>query len=440
MDQIQLYLNCSEEELDTGLDSVVDALCLRTDSFLLAGNTHEPKPLGHPPNTTSLSQQTFAPLETNVSLPSQRNHTDTIPLTPSSKTANLKYEARQNINTDFGGIKARILASYANTDPEDGIDPLEANDPTRMHVELKLQCDRLSSRPVSKDVAEEIRVMRQMAQELTKDYLFDEKDAQAQYRRKREQLDKEMLQERLSSLQPEELLPQTVSVDKPQQMTQTPSSRRSTPGPGIDIFEDSEDSSGGLLEFLDMPNEINDQGVAIKLRDMALPKHWAGQTPKMLLRDLVVKTDRYAAISYNIISQHSRVKRANTIISWQNRKKDEWSMNDVGCHDEAQAEQYIATVALHALTYPLTDGFAASAPSSAGSHTAFRLLPAVYRDLWDELEKSRKIRDEFVNRKAWAKLRDILDLKLESSLKVWFSLVSYDRFIDVYFVLISDTQ
>ena len=115
-------------------------------------------------------------------------------------------------------------------------------------------------------------------------------------------------------------------------------------------------------------------------------------------------------------------------------------MNDVGCHDEAQAEQYIATVALHALTYPLTDGFAASAPSSAGSHTAFRLLPAVYRDLWDELEKSRKIRDEFVNRKAWAKLRDILDLKLESNLKVWFSLVSYDRFIDVYFVLISDTQ
>ena len=387
------------------------------DIFIWAGNTHELKLSGHSPNATSQSQQTPAPLETNASLPSQRNYTDSIPLTPSSKTATLKYEARQNINKDFGAIKARILAYYANTGPEDGIDPLEANDPTRMHVELKLQCDRLSSKPVSKDVAEEIQVMRQMAQELTKDYLFDEKDAQAQYRRKREQLEKEMLQERLCSLQPEEPLPQTVSVDK-QQRSQTPSSRRSTPGPGNDVFEDSEDSSGGLLGFLDVPSEINDQGVTIELRDMALPKHWAGQTPKMLLRDVVVKNDRYAAISYNIISQNSRVKRANTIISWQNRKKDEWSMNDVGCHDEAQAEQYIATVALHALTYPLTDGFAASAPSSAGSHTAFRLLPAVYRDLWDELEKSRKIRDDIVNRKAWAKLRDILDFKVESNLKV----------------------
>ena len=291
-----------------------------------------------------------------------------------------------------------------------------------MYVELKLQCDRLSSKPVSKDVAEEIRIIRQMAQELTKDYLFDEKDAEAQYRRKREQLDKEMLQERLCSLQLEEPLPQTASIGKQQQRSQTPSSRRSTPGPGIDIFEDSEDSSGGLLRILDetLLNDSNDQGETIKLRDMALPKHWAGQTPKMLLRDLVVKADRYAAISYNIISQNSRVKRANTMILWQSRRRDEWSMNDVGCHDEAQAEQYIATVALHALTYPLTDGFAASAPSSAGSPTAFRLLPAVYRDLWDELEKSRKIRDDLVNRKAWAKLRDILDFKLESNLKVWF--------------------
>ena len=409
----------------------------------IAGSTHEPRLSGHPPNTTCHSQQMSAPIETNQTLSGRRNHTDNIPLTDFNKPATQKCEARQNINTDFDSIKARILTyNDANTDPEDDIDPLEASDPTRMYVQLKLQCDRLSSTPVSKDVAEEIRVIRQMAQELTKDYLFDEKDAQAQYRLERERVNKEMLQERLRSLQPEEPLPQALPVDKQQQRSHTPSSRRSTPGPGTDIFEDSEDSSGGLLAFLDeaLSSEINDQGTLIKLRDMALPKHWAGQTPKMLLRDLVVKIDRYAAISYNIISQQSRAKRANAIISWQNRRRDEWSMNDVGCRDEAQAEQYIATVALHALTYPLTDGFAASAPSSAGSHTAFRLLPAVYRDLWDELEKSRKFRDDLVNRKAWAKLRDILDFKLESSLKVWFPYVSYNHFKSTDFSFISDTQ
>ena len=311
-----------------------------------------------------------------------------------------------------------------------------------MYVHLKLHCDKLSSKPASKDIIEEIRVTREMTKELAKDYLFDEKEAQVRYRQERERVDKEMLQERLCSLQLEEPLPQTFPVDKQQPGSQTPLSRRSTPGPGTDIFEDSESSSSGLLGFLEdpFPNETNDQGVIIKLRNMALPKHWAGQTPKMLLRDLVVKTDRYAAISYDVISQRSRVKRANAIISWQNRKRDEWSMNDVGCPDESQAEQYIATVALHALTYPLTDGFASSAPSSAGSHTAFRLLPAVYRDLWDELEKSRKIRDDLVNRKAWAKLRDILDFRLESSLKVWFPCTSYGHFNDAYFSLISDTQ
>ena len=311
------------------------------------------------------------------------------------------------------------MDSCVNTGLQDDIDPLEANDPTRMYVQLKLQYDRLSFKPVSEHVVEEIRVIHEMTKELTKDYLFDEKEAHIQYRQERERLDKEMLQERLRSLQPEgPLPPQTLSVDKQRQRSQTPWSS-STPGPGTDIFEDSEDSPGGLLGFLDdFPDEINEQGVTIKLRNISLPKHWAGQTPRTLLRDLVAKIDRYAAISYDAISQHSRVKRANIIISWQSRKKDEWAMNDVGCHDEAQAEQYIATVALHALTYPLTNGFAAAAPSSAASHTAFRLLPPVYRDLWDELEKSRKTRDDLVNRKAWAKLRDILDFKLDSNSKV----------------------
>ena len=406
----------------------------------MIGSAHEPRLSGHPPNTATQSQQVSALPETSTSLSNHRNHANSIPLTHSNNPTTPPKSEPRDINSHIAGIKARILASYDADMREDGVDPLEASDPTRMYVQLKLQCDKLSSKPASKDVVEEIQVIREMTKELTKDYLFDEKEAQAQYRQERERVKKEILQERLCSLQPEELLPQTISVDKQPQRSQTPSSR-STPGPGTDIFEDSEDSSSGVLGFLEdsFSNEINEQGVSITLRNMALPKHWAGQTPKMLLRDLVVKTDRYAAISYDIISQHSRAKRANTIISWQNRKRDEWSMTDVACHDESQAEQYIATVALHALTYPLTDGFAASAPSSAGSHTAFRLLPAVYRDLWDELENSRKIRDELVNRRTWSKLRDILDFKLENNLRVGVSLClvwSLQRRL----LLISDTQ
>jgi ATP-dependent RNA helicase DHX29 len=96
----------------------------------------------------------------------------------------------------------------------------------------------------------------------------------------------------------------------------------------------------------------------------------------------------------------------------------EWIMEDIACHDEGQAEQYIATVALHALTFPSTDGFAAGTSAAPGSQTFFRLLPAVFRDLWDELEVARKTSDDAINRAVWAKLRSIVEPKLENCGKV----------------------
>jgi ATP-dependent RNA helicase DHX29 len=92
-------------------------------------------------------------------------------------------------------------------------------------------------------------------------------------------------------------------------------------------------------------------------------------------------------------------------------------MEDVACHDETQAEQYIATIALFALTFPTTLGFAGSALSATGSQTFFRLLPAVYRDLWDELLTKRKRDDDAANRSVWKKLRSLLEPKLDLSNK-----------------------
>lgn len=81
-----------------------------------------------------------------------------------------------------------------------------------------------------------------------------------------------------------------------------------------------------------------------------------------------------------------------------------------------QAEQYISVVALHALTYPALEGFAAGVTSVAGGgQTFFRLLPAVFRDLWDELEEKRRQEDNRINRSAWSKLRTVLDAKLRNN-------------------------
>jgi ATP-dependent RNA helicase DHX29 len=88
-----------------------------------------------------------------------------------------------------------------------------------------------------------------------------------------------------------------------------------------------------------------------------------------------------------------------------------------------QAEQYIATVALHALTYPSTEGFATGATSSAGnSQTFFRLLPPVFRDLWGELETKRKADHDTINRTVWSKLRSIIEPKMDTESQVCSSI------------------
>jgi ATP-dependent RNA helicase DHX29 len=263
-----------------------------------------------------------------------------------------------------------------------------------------------------------VQELRTQFETLTHDYLFDEKDAEALYQTEREKADRAALQVRLRGAVP----PSSESTPHVKVIKQRPPKLQpQILAPHVvvsDIFDEgSEESVGGIFEILgDMPtSETNAQGTTVKIRDMALPKHWSGRTPKNLLSETVAKADRYAAITYSILSHASRAKRAAVSIRWEGRKTGEWVMEDTACHDESQAEQYIATVALHTLTFPSTDGFAAGASGAPGAQTFFRLLPAVFRDLWDELEVARKTRDDAINRGVWAKLRSIAGPKLQNS-------------------------
>jgi ATP-dependent RNA helicase DHX29 len=92
-------------------------------------------------------------------------------------------------------------------------------------------------------------------------------------------------------------------------------------------------------------------------------------------------------------------------------------MDDAACVDQTQAEQYIALTALHALTFPRSQGFA-SHSGGASKLTFFRLLPPSARDLWDKLEDARKLREDSTNRQVWAKLRSIIQPKLDPRSKV----------------------
>lgn len=300
----------------------------------------------------------------------------------------------------------------------------EADDPNADYVHLKMQITNLTSQRLSGNNTDSSVLMglRARLTEVKKHYFFNEKEAEAQFRAKRQKEDALALQSKLRGLSAGSSTPGNAQKPKTSKRPPNiqPPKALATPPLTSDLFDGDSDDSGGMLEILDeLPDsEVNEQGTTVTIRDMALPKHWSGRTPKTLLAETVAKTDRYAAISYQIISGSSRAKRAAVHIRWEGRKDGEWRMEDVACHDEIQAEAYIAAVALHALTFPLTDGFQTGSSTASGTQTFFRLLPAVYRDLWDELEAVRKARDDSINRGVWAKLRVIVEPKLETNLKV----------------------
>ncbi|CAA7266563.1 unnamed protein product [Cyclocybe aegerita] len=396
-----LYLNSSEDGLSSGALETQVPTTFKLPAGVTVRYNHSPPSTPRLPRERSQSRIRSAPLDLFLST--------TPPVPPSGAPTRAGIDATGvEDNRDHSPRSASELPG-----DEDHID---TTDPTSAYVEVKLREREVSLRPRSQATTEQLRLLRQKLTELSNDYLFDKREADDRYRQEQAKWDKKRLEERLRSALIGHQSPASVSK---QLAPLTPA--RSSPMPKADLFEDSDsdDSSSGMLGILNDPGstEITVKGVTLLLRDMSIPKQWSGQMPKTLLRDFVSKVDRYAAVSYTALSTHSRAKRASVTISWQTKKRGEWSMDDVACPDDSQAEQYIAVVALHSLTYPLTEGFISPTPASSSNSTSFRLLPVVYRNLWDELESARRKRDDEHNRKVWAKLRSVLGDKVQKNVK-----------------------
>lgn len=326
-----------------------------------------------------------------------------------------------HLDSEHAIMKARILGNLDQDSSDSGND-LDSDETSLEYAHLKVKIADLTSNRRVGDTADSsnLQDLRARLEKVKKNYFFNERDAEARYLVERRKADAVALKARLQGLSTAADSPR---VGHPKGIKKRPPNllpQASVPPVAvIDIFdEEVGESSGGLFEALEeMPTTVtSDRGTTVTVRDMALPKHWSGRTPKTLLTETVSKADKYAAITYTLLSGDSRAKRAAVSIRWDGRKTDDFSMDDVACHTEAQAEQYIATIALHELTFPSRDTFTAAAPS--GGQTFFRLLPAVFRDLWDELETTRRSKTDALNRGVWAKLRSIIEPKLEVAVKV----------------------
>ncbi|KAG9314475.1 hypothetical protein JVU11DRAFT_5272 [Chiua virens] len=301
--------------------------------------------------------------------------------------------------------------STSVTLPSSGSISPELDDPNLEYARLKLQIlDVKTSITSQQQKLDATGVLEEKLRRIKAHYFFDERDAERLYRSELEKTNAQRLRDTLrGSLKP--------GRPKSPKRIDVPKTVTILPGPELqsDLFdEEDNESSGGLLEILEAPSEVEGpRGTKIFVKDMSFTKQSGGKLPQTVLLDYVSKIDRYAAVTFNSLSQHSRAKRFAVRVSWSGRKQDEWKMEDVACREDSQAEQYIATVALHVLSFPPTDGFAAGTMTSPVGNTFFRLFPSVFRDLWDELEADRKLKQERINRDIWAKLWDIVGQKID---------------------------
>ncbi|TFY83774.1 hypothetical protein EWM64_g246 [Hericium alpestre] len=396
-----LYLHCSDDELQQAKgSSEVESKAPRTPQTSRSAN-HTPRS-----STVRTPSSVASPLSPTQKVFSTLDAT--VPaFIPSSRASSAPSQD--------------IMDSAQKLPPDEPDSSSPPDDPNVEYVRVKLKLDGLLSGQDAQQALDRrfISQLRSRLEDLKEHYWFDERDAEAQYEIERQKAEDVSLQARLRGLsdRSEEAssAPPSASPSKPPSSEEQPPTATTPVNTGTNILDMDSDSEEGMFQLLEeLPaTEVNEQGTTVRLREMALPKHSSGRTPKTVLNDTVYKRDSYAVITYRCISGPSRAKRASANVRWSGGKAaEDWSMEDVACPDMIQAEQYIATVALHALTFPPADGFASGSTSSANGQTFFRLLPPAFRELWDELEIAKKARDDAINRAVWAKLRTIIEPKL----------------------------
>ncbi|KAF9270347.1 P-loop containing nucleoside triphosphate hydrolase protein [Marasmius fiardii PR-910] len=401
---IWLYLHCTESELSgSSSDGLEEAVYRtpRTPATPPEHNSHFPK--------TPMSPRTPAdflapPSPPPTRKPVSRLNAQAPSFVPSGRpiqTFPAVYTPEDEISHPYSDLLFKA---------DSGLD----NELMMDYVRTKLEIASLTTHRTSvvKASANDLQQLQSRLLSIKQDYLFDEREAEELYRKAQKDVESKIFRERLLGNIPEPAppLPKASKKRPPGFNLSDTEVNVST----VDVLDQVTDDEPGLFDLLEeLPtSETNNEGRTVKIRDMALPKNWSGRTPKSVLQETVRKSDKYAVITYSIASGQSRAKRAAVQVRWHGKKPVEWKMEDVACHDEGQAEQYIATAALHALTFPNTEGFAAGSLGASNTHTFFRLLPPIYRDLWDELGDDLKIRNDEINRKVWAKLRSIIEMKI----------------------------
>ncbi|EST06509.1 Helicase, C-terminal [Kalmanozyma brasiliensis GHG001] len=181
---------------------------------------------------------------------------------------------------------------------------------------------------------------------------------------------------------------------------------------------DSDDEGGFFGDLLNEgPVEDKDveTGAVITMRNLPAraKSGGGGKTPRVMLSDALKRADAYSTYKFSVIASGGRVHRSKLTIRWNGGKVvpnknpitagaptyiDEYTLTNVGCSTQLQADDFIATVALFCIDR---------------DKAVQRALPPGYREWWEELTGLQKDERDRKSRTRFQRVRDVIRVKME---------------------------
>ncbi|OLN86335.1 ATP-dependent RNA helicase DHX29 [Colletotrichum chlorophyti] len=284
------------------------------------------------------------------------------------------------------------------------------------------------------DEGDELAKLRAKIERIEKDVLFDRFPAEQQWKTQKLALEKQLAVARR----------QLAQEDAEKKLSKETGEAPASPDGDVNdeaeriaaeiLAQGDEDDDGGLADlFANLPvTEVNAagksstvlnsaDGVKITIRDFG---KWTGVTPMRALEEASRARDAASKITYRLISEVPFANRHSVTISWAKtqqtlpQSEDDsveiiaypssftFSMKSIATPDKKQSEAYVATWAL----------FHIFGTSTKEEKVGMR-LPAVWRELWDELAETRKSKLDAKDREAIRELRALVRQRQDQELE-----------------------
>lgn len=257
--------------------------------------------------------------------------------------------------------------------------------------------------------------LRQQVMRIESDVLFDSREGDAQWNIRRTQLLQEgSVRRRLDLLKPISVASSDTD-EQPESHDEEPRTSLDEPlDADVDLMGGMFAEPGDKIESAPPDSQLTDSG-PIALRDFGQA---SGLTPRRILEDACRSRDSSAKLSYKLVSPTTYSSRHSVTIQWskaqniplevegvelqQSRRSMTFTAITIAAVNAQQSEGFVSVVALFAIF-----------STSPKEEKLYLRLPSTWRDIWQELAASQKIKDDAADRQTLKEMRLLVREKRE---------------------------